>query len=179
MGSAAYTNLPVWTLLHTDLLMLRKCDFSGYMKTARNDHLRLDTYSYCERFWLNCCTHILSCIMGYVMGCVGHTLNHRVSSLQVGFPNLLLQIPSASQGADHYGRYDLPAFHLLVSALSLEQLRERSRFHALDDADDADLLPSPQAIHLEIWELWGEVNMEWEWEVSFVGEIWKTCFCCL
>lgn len=64
--------------------------------------------------------------------------------MQVGFPNLLLQIPAASQGADHYGRYDLPAFHLLVSALSLEQLRERSRFHAYD-ADDADLLPSPQA----------------------------------
>lgn len=93
--------------------------------------------------------------MGYVVGCVGHTLNHRVSSLQVGFPNLLLQIPPASQGADHYGRYDLPAFHLLVSALSLEQLRERSRFDALDDADDADLLPSPQAAcgDLEIWEL--------------------------
>ena len=50
-----------------------------------------------------------------------------------------------TEGADHYGRYDLPAFHLLVSALSLEQLRERSRFHAYD-ADDADLLPSPQVL---------------------------------
>ena len=32
-------------------------------------------------FGLNCCTHILSCIMRYVMGRVGHTLNHRVSRL--------------------------------------------------------------------------------------------------
>lgn len=49
-----------------------------------------------------------------------------------------------TEGADHYGRYDLPAFHLLVSALSLEQLRERSRFHTYDA--DADLLPSPQVL---------------------------------
>ena len=64
--------------------------------------------------------------------------------LQLGNSQLLLKkmttLNSSSQGADHYGRYDLPAFHLLVSALSLEQLRERSRFHV----DDADLLPSPQ-----------------------------------